>query len=655
MTKPLFAPGSRIELDGTNAVISHENENAFFIFTESGERREVAKTILHIAFNEGRLKYRVETEESKLSNPSYLTSSEAQQAQRFLAYLEPLAKRVTPGSFRTRQEVIRCVVKKQGADVLPAPSEITLYKWFKKWDTAGRNILALLPQCKAQQRRSRISPEILELMNETIDELVLTRNAVTPCQAYRAFRRKAEMLGPDSKIPSLQSFYNHVNAVHPLERIKKQHGSAAFQAASRTVLKHYEADRPLERVEIDAVHLTLGLIDTAGTFIANKVIVYLAIDVFSRAIVGYAMKYGMNVGEDAEGVIDCFKSILRQKNADFPYLQSEWFGGKPDIIVGDPGTAIIAESFTELAGYYGVHREVTEASQGWKKPHIERYFRTLRTEFMSRVPGYMPKRTVGYKIDHKLKDQACLSVHEFEKILVTYLVDGYNQSSHSALKGMTPHEKWLQGASKYGEPAMVEDLTFANAFGGHLKTVFLHPEKGIRLHGLQYNSRELNSLYFNLDVKKRKKRKVKIRWSSQDLTKIAVLDEMKRQYVVVPCTTNLPEGMTLAQFKSQNKAKRESIRPDTLNESIELANARARLNEKGKEKRRRRHPETTEVQALSPQDLASYFSPTEDGLTQLTSTSETPSHESPTEDLDEPITTNNPPPSRDFKVRARKS
>ena len=145
---------------------------------------------------------------------------------------------------------------------------------------------------------------------------------------------------------------------------------------------------------------------------------------------------------------------------------------------------------------------------------------------MNPLPGYLPKRSPEFKRKVNLKKEACVTVEEFELMLVKYLVDGYNQSSHSSLNNRTPHQKWLEGVANYGEPEMVEDLGFSNLFGGRLQTVGVDPNKGIRLNYRNYHSADLARLYYELKPgKKGNKRPAKIRWSSQDLTKDAQVTE----------------------------------------------------------------------------------------------------------------------------------
>ena len=199
-----------------------------------------------------------------------------------------------------------------------------------------------------------------------------------------------------------------------------------------------------------------------------------------------------------------------------------------------------------------------------------------------------------------------------EPVLVEYLVDRYNQFSHSAIGGMTPHQKWLEGVEKFGQPEMVDDLSFANLFGGLTKTVPIHAVRGIYLNYHTYHSADLTELFYRLEPpKKGQNRKVKVRYSSQDLTKIAVLDETTRTYLVVPSTKPIPEGMTLRKVQAREKAKREKDnRPGVIiADSAELVCDQERLKaiEEKATKRSRKHPATTPVGYISEEELSKFF------------------------------------------------
>lgn len=200
-------------------------------------------------------------------------------------------------------------------------------------------------------------------------------------------------------------------------------------------------------------------------------------------------------------------------------------------------------------------------------------------------------------------------------MLVKYLVDGYNQSSHSSLNNRTPHQKWLEGVANYGEPEMVEDLGFSNLFGGRLQTVGVDPNKGIRLNYRNYHSADLARLYYELKPgKKGNKRPAKIRWSSQDLTKVAVLDEKNRTYLVVPCTSHVPDGMTLEKTRRLQKDKPKPVRPDVISDSPQLQNSLNRLKQVQKKhgKKGQTHPSTTPAEALCEEDLLALISSSEE-------------------------------------------
>lgn len=196
---------------------------------------------------------------------------------------------------------------------------------------------------------------------------------------------------------------------------------------------------------------------------------------------------------------------------------------------------------------------------------------------------------------------------EFRKMMVSYLVNGYNHAAQNKLGGVSPHERWLAGVEHYGEPEMVEDLSFANSFGGNITSRVLNPTKGIHLHDLKYNSVALQDLYFRLVKNFGDKCKIEVRWSSQNLKEVMVLDPKTRTYLIVPCTKNLPEGMTLAKWKAQKKVVADLAHTDTLQDSEEFQNVQTRIRDVGRLKGSRKQPPATEAQSMTNEQLRGYF------------------------------------------------
>ncbi len=604
MAKTLFATGQQVVLDDTQGVITTATTSSFIIRTEFGRTLTLSHSALYKAYNAGRLKHFVDTEPP--TGRTYLRPDEAELVQKLLAYLRPMAESQYPGSKKQRLDIIRRVATQRGDDTKDVPSEITLFKWFKRWDAHGRDVLALLPRNRQQKRQSRVSKQFKELMDEAIDEHYLKLNGYSVQETYTHFLNRCKSLKVQERPPSRQTFYAYVKRIHPLDRLKMREGAAAVRRESRVVEQEHLPRKPMELVEIDAVHLNLGLLDDNDHYL-GKLVVFFAIDVFSRAILGVSYVVALSPGENAEGVIECLKMVMKVKTREeFPYLENDWLmGGLPEMVSVDPSLCLLSNSITSFLGSHGISRYTTQASQPWRKPHIERFFRTLRGELCRKLPGYYPKRTANYVVKNTLKDEACLRREEFEQCLYSYIVDGYHQSPHRGLNGETPHEVWCKGAEMY-PPEYVDDLSFANNFGAQEAQRVLDQNRGIWLNNIRYNSRELNALYGRQVKTYGDKYKASLRWSGRDVSKIFVLDPQEGSYFSVPSVKAIPPDTSLAAFKAVHKAggTTNNLRRNPVNDEFEpVREARKRLNARKKAKRVRSHPPTTPASKLTTEEL----------------------------------------------------
>lgn len=136
----------------------------------------------------------------------------------------------------------------------------------------------------------------------------------------------------------------------------------------------------MKRVEIDAVHLNLGLIDDETGEFLGKVIVFFAIDVYTRYILGYSLVYGISPGETSEAVIELISSIVAPKIRSGNY-RNEWYClGKPWEVHCDNGSAFIAENTLRFLTHLSIDQHRSETGKGQRRPFIERFNRTFRNQ-----------------------------------------------------------------------------------------------------------------------------------------------------------------------------------------------------------------------------------------------------------------------------------
>ncbi|MDO6566266.1 hypothetical protein Q4561_04295 [Alteromonas sp. 1_MG-2023] len=242
-------------------------------------------------------------------------------------------------------------------------------------------------------------------------------------------------------IPSKATIYNRFDAIEPLKAAEKQLSKQEQKRLRRKLKSQLVGNYPLERVEMDAIYASIGLLDDDGKTYLGSVVIMVAIDTFTRAIVGYSLDVGEGVSESADLAIECIKNAVCEKeNPDWP------MHGKMTYIVHDASTSITSNLFKKTALDFGVRPITVRSNEPWAKPFIERFFLTLRIEFLSELPGYLGSKifrgTRHLNPDDTLNNHATLTVSEFKDKFEEFITDYYHESGHAGLNFRSPNDVW---------------------------------------------------------------------------------------------------------------------------------------------------------------------------------------------------------------------
>lgn len=602
MSRSMFAVGHRVCYDDTESIISAQTDNSFILRTDQGNMLSVPKHQFFVAYNEGRLRHTVETDE-KQERIRVLSPTEMKILERKLAYLHPLRDSDKPGSHQEQQAILDRLGKERG----DAPSRGTLYDWWRIWRDSGFNSHALLPPKHARKRTSKVLENYGDLINEVLDEHFLVRKAKNTHQCYQKFLEACRERGVEDNMPPKSTFYEYVKKLHPLDVLMAQQGPVAVRRAGRYVKGEYMPRKVMERVEVDAVFLSVGIVDDDNKFLGT-VILYVAIDVFSRAVVGVSYTIAKRPSETTEGYLECLKMVCKYKpREDFIDLKNDWvMFGRPELLVVDPGAALVSKTMSTFIAATNLSRYVTPSRQPWYKPFIESFFRGLRKNFAERLEGYVPKTSKKSEIPCSVEELACMHEAEFQQCLYRYIVDGYHQSSHQGLGGRTPHQVWLEGVEE-NAPGIVEDLSMLDSFQANEETRVLNPKDGIVIHYRSYMSKELSDFFWTNKNKHKGSFRVTVQWSKKDRSKILVYDPSDGSFFPVPSRSKVAPGTTFEEDEARRLAKSTTgtkERPNPITEDYApIKDSRKRRAEMDKNKRSRPHPHSTPATAQSLDDL----------------------------------------------------
>lgn len=273
------------------------------------------------------------------------------------------------------------------------------------------------------------------------DEKENSKNKVADIIIARLRELKACDPSTYSVVPSKATIYNRFDAIEPLMAAEKQLSKQEQKRLRRQLKGELVGSCPLDRVEMDAIYVSIGLLDDDGrTYLGNAVIM-VAIDTFTRAVVGYSLNVGKDVSESADLAVECIKNAVYEKeNPNWPMF------GLMTKIMHDASTSITSNLFKRTAFDLGAHPVTVRSNEPWAKPFIERFFLTLRIEFLSELPGYLGSKlfrgTRHLNPEDTLENHATLTVSQFKEKFEEFITDYYHESGHAGLNYRSPNDVW---------------------------------------------------------------------------------------------------------------------------------------------------------------------------------------------------------------------
>ena len=477
---------------------------------------------------------------------------------RKLAYLNVLRSKKFSRSRSTISAVIRQVSSSNPSEKPPSVS--TVYGWLRACESAGESVdpQHVLEPLK-RKCDSRISTEVNTLMAEVIDAYYMQPTIPSVMFVYTIFIKEYQRLFPDNKIrsPHKSTFYNRIEALCPFNVEFERKGRAAAKLLRRTALHQMRTDQILETVQLDAVHLNIPLFDEEGNSLGSPV-VHIAIDVFSRAIMGFSIELN---SESSAGVVECIKHAVSMKyRDDHYYTKNDWeMYGKPLEVISDGGPAYISEGVTGFLSVLGITRIVNESYTPWHKAIVERFNLTLRLKFASLFTSYVGRKKDGRDLHTLKKYGQKVTLKQFKKALTSYIVDDYNQSPHNSLLRRTPTNSWLESAV-YATPLVPSQLKMAMKLNGNLLSAKLSTVQGIRVNNVFYNSQKMQDEFLvQLGREVLKGVKVNFLYNAMNIDSITLV--INGKIIQVPATSyDYPvlEGMSLAEHRAQRKQRIDS-------------------------------------------------------------------------------------------------
>jgi len=464
-------------------------------------------------------------------------------------------------------------------------SRSALFKFRSNYLKYG-SIEGLLPRKRGTKKGTRfISPAVDRIISSVIEDLFLKR---PPCPQQEVVDEVERLCGnADLPIPSAGTVRKRIDQIPRRIRMHKRYGRKAAQRIFQPSRGHFpEADFPGQSVQIDHTPADLIIVDDKHRKPIGRPWVTLAIDVFSRAIYGYHTS--LEAPSALSNAMVMTQSVLsKDKWLEKLNIDADWpvWGIMKSVHI-DNGPDFHSNAFKGGCDRYNIKLEYRPKGFTHFGGHIERKLGSMSDRSHS-LPG-STGHSITDKGDYDAEGNACMTMAEFERWLVSYICKVYHMRDHSET-GEAPIKRWKSGFTTTPDlpPVHLELPRCSETF----MIDFLPMKKRtIQRYGVQwdlnYYNEALRPWIGTLDeTDKKKKAKLIVRRDPRDISKVWVYEPILKTYILAHCSDQTIGPISLWEYKEAKKQRKS--RGNTSEERRQILNTAHQMREEVNEAARK--------------------------------------------------------------------
>ncbi|WP_432454849.1 Mu transposase C-terminal domain-containing protein [Agarivorans sp. QJM3NY_29] len=479
-----------------------------------------------------------------------LPDKDWQIAQKRMEIIRPLVHK----SHRTRDDV----------EAIASAHKLhrnTIYKWLKLYESEGV-LSSLAPKARSDMGSKKLSKEVEAIVMDCIESDYLSKQRKSITNLYTEIRRQCR--NANQSCPHVNTIRNRVNQLSDELKIRRRFGSKkAHQLLHINKGEFPHAEYPLSVIQIDHTLLDIVLVDDVHRLPLLRPWITLAIDVYSRMVVGFYVSFDP---PGAASVGACLSNAILPKDTwlaenDVDATWPCW--GLPRTVHADNAKEFRGRMLQLACDQYGVVLEWRPVARPHFGAHVERLLGTFAKKIHA-LPG-ATFSNISDREGYDSDKESALTLKEFEQWLGLLIVQTYHNSFHTGIN-CTPLAKYEEGilGSKttkgVGLPARITDEET-------LRLNFLpFEERTIQSYGVQ-----IDHVYYNHDVLRvwinateegnsKRKRKFVFRRDPRDISQIWFFDPQLEMYYPIPYRNTSFPVVTKWEFN----AAREQIKEEGL-------------------------------------------------------------------------------------------
>jgi putative transposase len=485
----------------------------------------------------------MEAERDRIVEGGQLTMSDAswEQAKNRASVISSLAKRST-----THAGDVDQAAKELGV------SRRQIYVLLGRYRQGSGRVTDLAVRRSTGGKGGHRLPEPVEaIMRDLIRRRFLTRQKLSLAALHREIVRACALQG--LKPPTRNTVGRRISMLNPVEVGRRREGKEAVRPLQAAGGEVPVIRSILDQVQIDHTVIDVIIVDERERRSIGRPYLTVAIDVFSRTIVGLVLTLEP---PSAVSVGLCLANTIGDKR---PWMERlglavEWpMSGKPETLFLDNAAEFKSEALRRGCEQHDIRLSYRPPGQPHYGGVVERVIGTAMRR-IHELPGttFSNPAERGRYDSEKL---AALTLPELEKWVVL-AVATYHGSVHQTL-GQTPAAKWAEGVAATGTPA-----TIAN------QTSFLVDFLPVVHRTLTRTGFVIDYVHYFANVlkpwigRRDKLEPFIIRRDPRDISRIWVLEPDGRHYVEVPYRSiaNPPISMwehrqALARLRAQGAAQ----------------------------------------------------------------------------------------------------
>lgn len=458
------------------------------------------------------------------------------------------------------------------------PFFTTVAAWIRLYRDAGNDIRALIDRHHEKgSRESKVDPIVDQVAEDLIDTRYLTLERRSIRDVHNDLRGHIAKLNlgrlPSEKLslPGFAYLKRKIAEIPPYDRDVARYGKRVADLKFRAAGAGPIAETPLARVCIDHCRVDLMVVDEENGLPLGRPWLTLVLDECTRYVLGFY------IGFEEPSIVSVARAVRHaiMPKADqlkaYSKIVNDWDAwGVFGLLVADNGMELHAKAIEQAIGRFGMSLQFCPRRKPWYKGKIERFFGTLRTGLLDKIPG-KTFWNIFERGDYSPEKHAIVRLSTLREIVITWIVDVYHQEPHRGLGRLSPSHAWQDARQGLDRWLPASSLSIESAFSKGMRRCLTH--KGIEYDCLLYNSAELRALR----EQHGNEIEVEVRVMDDDLGSVIVVAPDGKELVRVPALDQAyAQGLTRWQHAMCKRYQRRLLDDEAREVSLLVARDRIR-------------------------------------------------------------------------------